>query len=327
VDGDSPPKWAVKGDIAMQQGYLGTGRNLIQRITVISGIVYYGFLALHSLYEFFVGGNHISILVISPLFYAISIFGALHLLLTPFYAFQKLFAGKRVTWDRSLHSLSVGFFGILGAIGMATAYLEPGDLGSLLDTGSWILILITASEILLRTLIFPRLERGKRIGFLEGLKQAEAAYPIGTMSFAGLFMGTVILAILYVPSSRPDSERILVFGSYFFTIFLFLFQRLSHGFGKALRRDHHFQERSAGELARVETPHQTRTALLWSPWISILSAIVSTVLIYYLLQSATLRVPIKQLFILIFAALYAFLAWIRFSDLRNLKGEVSQSQI
>jgi uncharacterized membrane protein len=55
---------------------------------------------MYSLYELFVGGENISMLVLGPIIYAFSIYGTLYLVLIPFYALGKLFSKEKGIWEQ-----------------------------------------------------------------------------------------------------------------------------------------------------------------------------------------------------------------------------------
>lgn len=298
----------------------------MHRATDYFGIAYYGFLALYSLYELFFGGEDISSLVVAPIFYAFAIYGALHVFLIPFYAIGKLLTKEKGIWEQIKGCIAAIFWSLICLTWIADIYLHPAELDSLLETSSLALMLITIIEILLRILFFQDTEKDGKMNIVGRLKRVDDAYPMGSITFAGFFMGLFVLSILYLPTARQNIGFIILSGSIIFALYLLLFEWINRKAGKRHQEHDHPMENLVVDGKKGQMLYQTQTGRLWSPWISVLAAIVSAFLTYNLLSFTMSQVPGRRLFILVFIQIYALLAWIRWIEIKGHKYGSSEAQ-
>jgi hypothetical protein len=299
--------------------------NIIHRATDYFGILYYAFLALYSLYELFFGGEYVSILVIGPLFYAFAIYGILNLILIPIYAIGKLITKEKGVWGEIKGSFAMALWSLLCAVWIADEYLIPEARYPLVDLNSWALMLIVVVEILLRTLFFQRSQKDEKPNIAERLNQVSKAYPMGAITSIGILLGLIVVGLLYLPTDSQNMKSILLFSILILLPYLVLFEWINRRGGKAHHREYPSEEASTIEGKQRQQLLQTRTARLWPLWISLLEAILATFITYNLLNITMPQIPDKRLFILIFAGIYALLAWIRWTEIKGLGKEPSEA--
>lgn len=294
-------------------------KNIIQRATDYFGVAYYGFLALYSLYELFFGGEFVSILVVGPIIYTFVIYGMLHLLLVPFYALGKLLTKEKGIWEQMNTSLAMGFWFFVLVLCIGDIYLNPTELNSLFEPSSLTLMLIVVIEIMLRLLFSQRSENNRRMNIVERIKRLDEIYPIGPITFVGFFMGLLILGFLYMPTDRQDGKSILFFCTIMFVFFWLLFEWVNRKLGVWHLRKEDPERALAIENKKEWLLFQKPIVHLCSPWISLLAAVVYAFLTYYFLSFTMSQIPFDRLFILVFAGIYALLAWIRWMEARGYK--------
>lgn len=210
-------------------------KNFIQRATDYFGVAYYSFLVGYAVYEFILGREFVSILVIGPLFYTFTIYGLIEFLLIPYVAVASLSAGESEGWERIKTNFSVGLFSLGFATWVGLGYLSPTEQASLIEAGSLIFILIVVSEILIRVLLHPLKKEGKR-SFLERVNKVGEVYPMGAIAVVGFFAGIMVLGLLYMPTDRSDLESVTLSGGITFIISLLIIEWINRKLGKASKQ-------------------------------------------------------------------------------------------
>jgi hypothetical protein len=289
-------------------------QSFLHHATDYFGVAYYGFLAVYAVYDFFVVREHASLLVIGPILYALTIYGILHWLLIPLAAIAGLFAREGGAWDQIKTSFSFGVWSFVLALWIAEVIFEPKEIYSLTQPGSVVLVIIVAIEILLRILLHQYDENNKKLTLLERLKRVDDAYPMGSITILGFFLGLIFFGFLYLPVNRHDFESVLLSGAFIFTVSISLVEWINRRLGKRIRTDEESDQTLSVERKKGQLLFQSEKPRCWSFWITLLAAILSTFIIYNILSFVMSSVVGKRLFTLIFAGIYALLAWIRWHE-------------
>jgi hypothetical protein len=354
-------------------------QSLIYRSADFFGIAYYGFLALYSLYELFIGGSYPALLVVSPLIYALGILGILRIILSALYAISALRKWRKELLREAAWHFAIGHISFGITIVLVLYYVSPDDWESLIEPSAWFFISFAVADVLLRIMFYQPAEDTAKDAWIARLRQASSSYPIGSIALAILMIGAYILISLF--SFRLDlGAANTIFGILLvYSIFTFIYDNLNRMLGEFVITR---LPDSASDPSRFQTPrpepeggvlsflisisfqigsviflmeslfkkwfsrysHKSVTGNLaskqppqnktqrwqsilswrdpgphrWSHGVTLMLAILSTVLSFLVIGMFLDNASIIRLFIFSFSGIYGFLAWIRWCEIKEL---------
>lgn len=298
-------------------------RDLIYRITDYFGIAYYGFLALYALYEFIFSAAYVSIVVIAPLFYALVFLAGSSVLIFFLNVYEATLDSRRrkALLKEAWGHIWVAILSILAAVGPVVAFSLREKPMNLFGGYSLVFFFFTIVEILSRSSFTNTLKKDKEIRFSKRLDRLFSAYPTGAIALLGIFFGFWLIIIISTPPENLFTEVTLTAIVFYFLTFFFYVDWLNK---KALRwwkKQRPYQRSSLSSKLEFWSKRHPSRPRLWPFWTSFLLTAIFTLLAYYYLGQLFSQITSRRLFILLFAGIYAIIAWHRWKEVKQLRSK------
>jgi hypothetical protein len=291
-------------------------QNIIHRTIDYFGIVYYGFLALYSLYELFFGEEYISIIVVGPLISAMLTIGTLYIILSPLYLFVPFREDTENPFEHAAGNFLLGAITVGVAALFISNFVTPEEHIAFIEPIFVIFIFITIAEILIRVFSKNLSNTGEKESLREKIEQAASGYPLGMIVIGFLILGFIGMILFYFPTLVINIPlRIFVGIGYFFAFFLLL-DEVNKALGKEFRKD-----QSSIAFMHPDPPKQVASQehpiRLWSSCLTLPLSFLFALATYLLLFVLEFPLTPTQYFIIVSFCTYVYLTWVRIKETRQ----------